>query len=87
MSYRMILTYYPWITQSISGKPLADAIGNFAILLKPGIAEELEVEDKDITLDVPPAMEVTDQVEDICVPHRSEPHEPKPVFLGEVLGR
>jgi len=84
MSYRMVLTYYPWITQSISGKPLADAVQNFAMLLKPGIAEELDVEDRDITLDVPPAMEVADQVEDICVPHRSEPHELKPAGWGKI---
>ena len=59
MPIKLQLTYYPWITQSISGGQLAAAIGAFAQILEADLVARLG---EALTIDVLPEMDVSDQV-------------------------
>jgi ABC-type phosphate/phosphonate transport system substrate-binding protein len=72
-SNEITLSYYPWITQSISGQPLADAIHGFAQILEAAISAEVG---NQISVTVLPEIEIPQQIADI----RAEP-------LSPVLGK
>ena len=62
MPTQLSLSYYPWITQEISGEPLRQAIDNFRGLLETALRQEMG---NAVELKLLPAMEVPDQLEDI----------------------
>jgi phosphonate transport system substrate-binding protein len=65
MAAQFSLTYYRWITQTISGRELAAAIRRFADQLAPELTKLLG---QPVTVDVSPEMEVPDQLQDIKAP-------------------
>jgi len=58
MATRLSLSYYPWITQSISGVKLEQAIWEFARLLQEALGNAFQI-------DVPKVMEIPDQLTDL----------------------
>jgi ABC-type phosphate/phosphonate transport system substrate-binding protein len=68
MAFQLTLSYYPWITQSISGSALATAIKGFAKLLEPELARKLG---SAVELTVLPEMAIPDQIRDIKTPPAS----------------
>lgn len=59
MSRKLQLTYYPWITQSISGSALATAIKSFADILSADLRTRLG---DAVSIDVLPELDVSDQI-------------------------
>jgi len=68
MAFELTLSYYPWITQSISGQALAIAISDFAKLLEPELSRKLGGA---VRLTVLPVMAIPDQINDIKAPPAS----------------
>jgi phosphonate transport system substrate-binding protein len=62
MPERLTLSYYPWITQTISGPKLADAVEVFVDLLR---AELQSAIGNDLELKLLPAMEIPDQLDEL----------------------
>jgi phosphonate transport system substrate-binding protein len=62
MPTRLSLSYYPWITQSISGPELARAIGGFVGLLQAQLRRALG---NDLQIDLQKEMEIPDQLNDV----------------------
>jgi phosphonate transport system substrate-binding protein len=62
MPTQISLSYYPWITQEISGAPLRQAIDNFRGLLEKELRRGMG---NSVELKLLDAMEVPDQLEDI----------------------
>jgi ABC-type phosphate/phosphonate transport system substrate-binding protein len=62
------LTYYPWITQTISGPQLAAAINTFKDILLPALDSAFGTQ---VRLDVLPEMDVSDQIADVSSPPAS----------------
>jgi phosphate/phosphite/phosphonate ABC transporter binding protein len=62
MPTQLSLTYYPWITQEISGEPLRLAIDNFRGLLETALRHGMG---NDVTLKLLPEMQVPEQLADI----------------------
>lgn len=65
MSRKLQLTYYPWITQSISGVALAKAIKSFADILGTELRTRLG---EAVSIDVLSEMDVFDQMAHIMAP-------------------
>src|SRR6266540_726412 len=64
MPKRVTLSYYPWITQSISGPELAAAIAAFADLLRVELKKKIG---NAVELDTPKVWEIPDQLADLEV--------------------
>jgi phosphonate transport system substrate-binding protein len=62
MPTQLSLSYYPWITQEISGDPLRQAIDNFRGLLETALRQGMG---NAVELKLQQAMEVPDQLDDI----------------------
>jgi phosphate/phosphite/phosphonate ABC transporter binding protein len=65
MPRKVQLTYYPWITQSISGAALATAIKSFATVLATDLGARLG---EAVGIDVLPEMDVSDQIAHVKAP-------------------
>ena len=65
MPRKIQLTYYPWITQSISGSTLATAIQTFAQIVSADLSSRIADQ---VTIDVLPEMDVSDQIANIKRP-------------------
>ncbi len=59
MPRKLQFTYYPWITQSISGGALATAIKSFADIARADLRTRLG---EAVSIDVLPEMDVSDQI-------------------------
>jgi phosphate/phosphite/phosphonate ABC transporter binding protein len=59
------LTFYPWITQAISGSVLAQAVRRFAAVLEPALASALG---QQVSLIVLPELDIPDQLAHIRTP-------------------
>jgi phosphonate transport system substrate-binding protein len=62
MPTRLTLSYYPWITQSISGAALAQAVGVFRDLFQAQLRQEMG---NAVQLDLLNVMEIPDQLQDM----------------------
>jgi ABC-type phosphate/phosphonate transport system substrate-binding protein len=62
MPARLTLSYYPWITQSISGAALAQAVGSFRDLLESELRQGMG---NSVQLDLLKVMEIPDQLRDM----------------------
>ena len=65
MPTTLSLTYYPWITQSISGPALRQAIDEFRGLLEGQLRQQIG---NDARIELQNAMEVPEQIADMMVP-------------------
>src|SRR5215831_16625314 len=63
MPTRLTLSYYPWITQTISGAALAQAVGVFRDLLQAQLRQEMR--NAAVQLDLLNVMEIPDQLRDM----------------------
>lgn len=62
MATRLSLSYYPWITQSISGPALEQAIAAYVELLQADLRRTLG---NDLRIDLLPEMAIPDQLEEL----------------------
>src|SRR5262245_23777021 len=61
---KITLSYYPWITQTISGAPLQAAVATFADLLRTQLRAQMG---NNVDVDVPKVFEIPDQIDELKV--------------------